>query len=150
MRQRAWTVGEEKALAVLADLGDEQIAAALGRSRKSVRNKASRLGVSVKRRSKLTGTELGQVALDRIKRNDPGLLCPVCGKRLIGVARTGLCGVCHKLALTEAHKAKVAEAEAQRELWKWQQKSSRAKRGLPDQQEPPSRSAQPGKARPGR
>lgn len=64
MRQRAWTVGEEKALAVLADLGDEQLAAALGRSRKSVRNKASRLGVSVKRRSQLTGTELGQAALD--------------------------------------------------------------------------------------
>lgn len=54
----------------------------------------------------------------------------MCGKRLIGVTRTGLCGVCHKLALTEAHKEKVAEAEAQRELWKWQQKSSRARRVL--------------------
>lgn len=137
MSQRPWTVGEERALVALADLGVEQVALALGRSRQSVRHKAHRLGVSVKKKSALDGTALEQAALDLLKRRDSGVLCPVCGRRPAGVVRTGLCGVCHKLALTEAHKEKAAEAEAQRELWKWQQKSSRARRALEDDRRAP-------------
>ncbi len=115
-RERPWTCSEEQALATLADLGTSQLAVIFARSRGCIKKKASRLGVSVKRKSEIRVTELSPSVVEHVRRINRGVLCPTCGKRLVAIATTGLCGVCHKGVLIEAHNERLSELEQQREI----------------------------------
>ena len=127
MERRPWTVQEEAALAMLAYLGAEQVALVLGRPRDAVKKKANRLGVSVRKTSEINVTVLSPEAIRRIRERDPGILCPACGRRL-AVPATGICGVCHKQALTQVHRERVAELQAQRDYNQAKQEFSRLRR----------------------
>lgn len=87
-----WTTAEEDALAALAGtMPAPEIAGALGRSERSVREKASRMGLSLRYRG-------GPV------------WCDGCATWRTEVDADGLCPVCRMRARTEAHRARYAEA----------------------------------------
>lgn len=111
MIRHQWTVGEERALAVLAPLGLNQVAEILGRTPGCVKKKAHRLGVSVKKETAIYGTELSPSVIEYVKRHESAMLCPACGLRLVGVRSSGLCGVCHFKALSQ-HRQEEAETQA--------------------------------------
>jgi len=99
----------------------------LTRSVTSVRMKASRMGRSLKKKSQINVTDLTQAALDHVKRHNSGLVCPACGARLVATP-SGLCGVCHKQALAEAHRESLAELTAHRDYNVAKQDLSRARK----------------------
>ena len=68
--------------------------------------------------------------LRRIRELTEAELCPACGKRLIGVKRTGLCGRCHFEGLVTVHEEEIARLEGQRELWAARSKLRRRRREL--------------------
>jgi hypothetical protein len=109
-------VSEEQALAVLADLGAPQLAVVFARSPRGIQKKAERLGVSVKKKSQINVAELSQVTVEYIRRVNRGAVCPACGKRLVAIEVSGLCGWCHKGVLIEAHNERLSELEQQREI----------------------------------
>ncbi len=94
-----WTHAEEEALRILGpQIGGPACAEALGRSVEAVRMRAKRLGVSLRRRrtyDPILTRSRSEAVLRRIRELTEAELCPACGKRLIGVKRTGLCGRCH-------------------------------------------------------
>jgi hypothetical protein len=103
MRTGPYTYGEEHAIAVLAPLGAHYLAIVLDRDVECVRRKASRLGVSVKKRpGGFDVREMSEAQLRIIVRLNPGLLCPSCGKRFINTP-SGVCDLCHLRALTTNH-----------------------------------------------
>ena len=111
-------------------------AAALRRSsgaHSAIKQKAAELGVSL-RRPKERQTDFrplaGPVVLRRIRELTEAELCPSCGKRLIGVRRTGLCGRCHFEGLVSVHEEEIARLEGQRELWAARSKLRRRRRSL--------------------
>lgn len=55
-------------------------------------------------------------------------ICPSCGVRPQVRPTTGLCEVCHLRALAQAHRDDQATRDAQRELWRARQESSRSRR----------------------
>ena len=118
---RPWTSAEIEALRILAPvLGGRGCAEAFERSHSAIKQKASELGVSL-RRPKGRQTNFrplaGPTVLRRIRELTEAELCPACGKRLIGVKRTGLCGRCHFQGLVTVHEEEIARLEGQRELW---------------------------------
>jgi hypothetical protein len=127
---RPWTVAEEQALRELAALGTHQLSLIFARSRTGVKRKASRLGVSVKRTSQINVTVLSPTAIRRVQTNDPASLCPMCGRRLVAIVKTGLCGVCHKAVLLEAHYQTLAELDTQREINRVKQRVRRTRKEL--------------------
>ena len=72
----------------------------------------------------------GPTVLRRIRELTEAELCPACGKRLIGVRRTGLCGRCHFEGLVTVHEEEIARLEGQRELWAARSKLRRRRREL--------------------
>lgn len=100
----------------LADLGLDAVAMILRRSRTGVAKKASRMEVSVKKKSRINVNELSVAMVEVIRRRNSKALCPTCAKRLAAVATSGLCGACHKQVLIEAHYDRLSELEAQREI----------------------------------
>lgn len=72
--------------------------------------------VSVKKKSQINVNELSVAMVEVIRRRNSSALCPRCVKRLVAVSATGLCGVCHKQALVDAHNERLSELEAQREI----------------------------------
>ena len=70
------------------------------------------------------------MVLRRIRELTEAELCPACGKRLIGVRRTGLCGRCHFEGLVTVHEEEIARLEGQRELWAARSKLRRRRREL--------------------
>ncbi len=113
---RPWTISEEKALTVLASLGIALLVVIFERPSNSIRKKASRLGVSVKRISEISDTDLTHAQLEHVRRINGAALCPSCARRFAAIKSTGLCGVCHKDELIKGHHATLAELEKQREV----------------------------------
>ncbi len=124
-----WTSSEEAALATLGFLGVTQVCFLLELPPAAVKTKASRMKVSLKRKSEINATELQPAVLERLRQRDPSLICPGCGRRL-AVARLGSCGPCHKQALIDVHNEKLADVEAQRALWKARQQLTRSRKHL--------------------
>jgi hypothetical protein len=58
-------------------------------------------------------------------RGERAPLCPACVSRPVTRARTGLCEVCHRHALAEAHRHASAQADAQRAYWTAKQQAHR-------------------------
>jgi hypothetical protein len=114
---RTWTHAEEEALRILGpQIGGPACAAAFDRSVEAVRVRAKRLGVSLRRRESLDPIltrPRSEAVLRRIREIQESELCPSCGKRYVGVARTGLCGPCHLEALTIVHEEEIAKADAE-------------------------------------
>ncbi len=131
---RQWTHTEEEALRILGPLiGGPACAAALGRSIDAIRMRAKRLGVSLRRRKSydpILTRARSEAVLRRIRELTETDLCPACGKRLIGVKRTGLCGRCHFEGLVAVHEEEIARLEGQRELWAARSKLRRRRREL--------------------
>lgn len=130
--QRGWVYQEEQCIAALGFMGAVQLGVILGRSPGCIRKKASRLNYSVKRKSQITVTELSQEALDHLTKRAPRLICPACGLRLVINEKLGACPVCLKVALTDAHKEKLAELAAHRDynVAKQQLRRERKKLGV--------------------
>jgi hypothetical protein len=131
---RPWTSAELEALRILAPvLGGRGCARAFERSHSAIKQKARELGVSL-RRPKGCQTDFrplaGPTVLTRIQELTDAELCPACGKRLIGVKRTGLCGRCHFQGLVTVHEEEIARLEGQRELWAARSKLRRRRREL--------------------
>jgi hypothetical protein len=131
---RPWTSAELEALRILAPvLGGRGCAEAFERSHSAIKQKARELGVSL-RRPKSRQTDFrplaGPTVLRRIRELTEAELCPACGKRLIGVRRTGLCGRCHFESLVTVHEEEIARLEGQRELWAARSKLRRRRREL--------------------
>ena len=132
--RRPWTSAELEALCVLAPvLGGRGCAEAFDRSHSAIKQKASELGVSL-RRPKGRQTDFrplaGPIVLGRIRELAEAELCPACGKRFIGVKRTGLCGRCHFQGLIAVHEEEIARLEGQRELWASRSKLRRRRREM--------------------
>ena len=131
---RPWTHSEEEALRILGpQIGGPACAEALDRSVEAVRMRAKRLGVSLGKRRTLDPIltrSRSEAVLRRIRELTEAELCPACGKRLIGVKRTGLCGRCHFQGLVAVHEEEIARLEGQRELWAARSKLRRRRREL--------------------
>jgi hypothetical protein len=131
---RSWTHSEEEALRILGpQIGGPACAEALDRSVEAVRMRAKRLGVSLGKRRTLDPIltrSRSEAVLRRIRELTEAELCPACGKRLIGVKRTGLCGRCHFQGLVAVHEEEIARLEGQRELWAARSKLRRRRREL--------------------
>lgn len=148
---RPWTHAEEEALRILGpQIGGPACAVAFDRSVEAVRLRAKRLGVSLRRRRTsdpiLTRSRSGAV-LQRIRELTEAELCPACGKRLIGVRRTGLCGRCHFHGLVAVHEEEIARLEGQRELWAARSKLRRRRRELENLDGAPDAAERDDKAR---
>ena len=131
---RPWTHAEEEALRELGPrIGGPSCAAAFDRSVESVRCRAKRLGVSLRRPRScdpiLTRCRT-EAVLRRIRALAEAELCPCCGKRPISVSATGLCWRCHYSALCAVHEEEAAKIEGQRELWAARSKLQRRRRTL--------------------
>jgi uncharacterized protein with PIN domain len=113
MRRGPYTYGEEQAIRTLAPLGSHTVALVLDRDVKCLKRKASRMHVSLKKKSEINVTYLSPAILAAIKQHNPGGLCPACGKRLVAT-REGLCAACHLEALTDAHNAEYARLAAKK------------------------------------
>lgn len=129
MTRQEWTSAEEAALATLAILGARQVAEILDRPVDCVKRKASRMQVSLRKKSEINVTTLSPAAIERVKKTSPAMLCPSCGKRLV-VPKLGSCGACHYEALKEAHDEAYAELVAKREYNTSKQRLSRKRREL--------------------
>lgn len=131
---RPWTSAELEALRILAPvLGGPGCARSFERSHSAIKQKASELGVSLRRpRGHQTDFRplAGPTVLRRVRELTEAELCPACGKRLIGVKRTGLCGRCHFEGLVAVHEEEIARLEGQRELWAARSKLRRRRREL--------------------
>lgn len=131
---RPWMHAEEEALRILGPvLGGRGCAEAFARSHSAVKQKAGELGVSLRRqKSPQTDFRLscGPAVLRRISELTQANLCPACGKRPIGVRKTGLCGRCHLEGLRLVHDEAIAMADAQLELWAARSKLLRRRRKL--------------------
>ena len=133
--QRAWTHAEEEALRVLAPYGGRYIAAVMDRTHQSVRDRAAVLGVKLGRKGSATNPpqpapSADPAALRLVAALATADLCPSCGKRPIGVKKTGLCGCCHLEALKSAHEEAIAKADAQRELWASRARLARRRKAI--------------------
>jgi hypothetical protein len=148
-KQGAWSSGELAALRRLAPLGAVAVAVELGRSERSVRVQASRIGVSLRRSGERRGNVLGERvagqlppehrkavlygtsdaerALTRARAGSNDPLCPACTYRPIQNRQTGLCDVCHIRRLTAAHREEAQLIEARRELVTARQQKHRAR-----------------------
>jgi hypothetical protein len=135
---RSWTHAEEEALRYLASrLTGPELAVAFGRTHQAIRHKAWRLGIELTGGGR--GTDLEQqtpAVLRRVVEIINAELCPCCGKRAIGVRRTGLCGPCHYERLREVHEEEIALIEAQRELWASRSKLRRRRSSLTNSTKP--------------
>lgn len=126
---RPWSHAEEEALRILAPLGGKACALSFDRSLKSIHRKAAKIGVSMRPRS--LGDKWGTTSpatLRRVKELSQASLCPACALRFVGVAKTGLCGMCHLKRLAAVHLEQVEQADAQRELWAARSKLQRRRR----------------------
>lgn len=156
LNTRPWTSRELQALRDHAHLGATKVAELLDRSVFSVRKQAKKNRISLRRKGERRGLVLGQptgvswqehrlrqIHTDIIDGNvrmedleqrirdymDPDVpMCPGCATRPIRRKATGLCEVCHLHMLARAHRETQAEADAQRELWKYRQEASRRAR----------------------
>lgn len=146
--RRGWTSRELARLRKHAPLGVAGCAEVLGRSEASVRNAAHRHRISLRREGSRRGLVMGQprgVSLrkalreelvggrldgpmaERMRLDREAELCPSCAARPIAVPTTGLCGVCHTRALTQAHRDQLLLLEAKRALWTSRQQLKRAR-----------------------
>ena len=116
MSGRKWTAEEVAYLRAHRRDGARAIAEALGRSQRSVRGKASELGLS-----------LLPSAWDR------GELCPMCATREVErgtvAGRNGLCRTCWLKWKADTAREMAAEIRARREYDAARQDLSRARRG---------------------
>ena len=116
MSGRKWTAEEVAYLRAHRRDGARAIAERLGRTQRSVRGKASELGLS-----------LLPVAHDR------GELCPACAVREVDrttvAGRNGLCRTCYLKWQAERTREQAAELRARREYDAARQDLSRARRG---------------------
>lgn len=101
--KRPWTSSEERYLRQHRADGPRLLAHALGRTEGAVKEKASRLGVSLRRRP------------------GPGDTCPRCGVHEVraearNAAREGLCPTCYKRLLAHNLRERKAEQAAEREV----------------------------------
>lgn len=129
-----------------AHLGVVAVANLLNRTPASVRSAAQRHRISLRRPGYRGGVVLGQsrgislrkaqrealleygtLIAERMRIDEQAELCPSCGRRPQRVSTTGLCAVCHKQRLADAHRETVAELEAQRGLWMERQRLHRAR-----------------------
>lgn len=146
---KPWTTGEIAWMRKHGHQGLRAIAEELGRSTGSVRQAASRHGISLRRPGSRSGLVLGQprgvslrkelredlvsgrvdpaVMAERLRIEQESELCPSCGVRPVVVKLTGLCRVCHLKRLREAHQDALKEIEEQRALWKSRQDLKRAR-----------------------
>lgn len=131
---RSWTHPEEEALRVLGpEIGGPACAELLDRSVESVRVRAKRLGVRLSRSKHLDPILTrcpSEAVLRRVRELTEAALCPSCGKRPIGVRKTGLCGRCHFEGLRLVHEEEITKLDAQRELWAARSKLRRRRRAL--------------------
>lgn len=127
-----WTYTEEQIVVMFADHGVPIIAQILDdrHTHSAVRKKAERMGVSVKKKSEISVADLSQVAIDTLRKRGSTMLCPMCGKRFVAVKSTGLCCVCHKHELTDAHNAAYAELVANQDYNAAKQRLSRKRKEL--------------------
>jgi len=147
---QCWTTGEIKVLRENAQLGASELARRLGRSRRSVRSAAERVGISLRPPGVRTGTLMGQphgmslrrdmreallacphLLEERARMDRDAELCPSCARRTINVPATGLCRPCHMRHLADAHREALAELHAGRELWAERQRLHRAREAAP-------------------
>jgi hypothetical protein len=126
---RPWSYAEQEALRILAPLGGRACALTFDRSLKSIHRKAAKIGVSMRPRT--LGDKWGTTSpavLRRVRELSDAMLCPECAVRFVGVATTGLCGMCHMRRLAEVHKEQIEQADAQRELYAARSKLYRRRR----------------------
>lgn len=114
MRCGPYTTAEEAAIRDLAELGSKAVAQILDRDVESVQRKASRLGISLKKKSQISVRFLSGREIDAISRHSEALLCPACGKAF-SVASSGLCGLCHLEYLTDEHRQAYRRLVLERE-----------------------------------
>ena len=113
-----WTHAEEEALRQLAHLGARELALAFDRPMDSIKMKARRIGVSLRRRKNAPDLTLScDATLRRVREATRAALCPACARRPMSVKNTGLCWACHLEALKAVHEEEIARADAQLELW---------------------------------
>ena len=115
---------------MLGFLGVKAVCVILERGPGSVKPKASRMGVSLRKKTQMDATVLQPAVLERLRQRAPGLVCPSCGMRLASDKLGGVCGPCHKQVLIDVHLEKLAEIESQRELWKARQQLRRGRKRL--------------------
>ena len=131
MTYRPWLCTEEDALRYLAHLGARELAIALDRPIGSVKTKARRLRVSLRRKRNAPDLPLAcEATLRRIRDAVTAPLCPACAARPATVRRTGMCAPCHLETLTRIHEEAIATADAQRALWAARSKLRRRRRSL--------------------
>jgi hypothetical protein len=130
---KPWTTLEIEALRYLGPrIGGREAAAALGRSHKSVKCQASRLGVTLSRREngeadlRLTP----EAVTARVRQLALAPICPACGFRYVTVARTGMCAPCHVERRIALHEQQIDEIDAQRDLWAARSKLQRRRRAI--------------------
>jgi len=147
-RQRLWTTGELQFLRDHAQLGADELARRMGRTRYSVECAAGRFRISLRPPGTRTGRLLGQprgvslrrdmreallahpdLVAERLRMDHDAELCPFCAVREIAVPSTGLCRPCHMRRLSQAHRDALAERDAGRELWAERQRLHRARAG---------------------
>ena len=75
----------------------------------------------------MTGRVSAEVVCRRLEVERQASTCPDCGRRPATVATTGLCVVCHRRALTEAHHQILEEIDAERALRSSRQALCRAR-----------------------
>lgn len=145
---RPWTTFELRYMRTHAGDGAQAIAAALGRSKKSIEGAAHRTRISLRRPGSRRGAVLGQprgvslrremregllqhgdLIAKRLQVDADAELCPACGLRPVRVRVTGFCRACHLRRLAELQREARAERKAQRWLWVERQRRHRDRRG---------------------
>ena len=146
-----WTTTDLRLLKAESSLGAVKLSELLGRSVSSVEAAAHRQRISLRRsgcrrgsvlgqprgvsllpalRSDLIDPKIAELVAQRMKVNQDAPLCPRCAARTIRVESTGLCVVCHRQVLAEAHREVLAEISSQQALWAARQDLQRARRRL--------------------
>lgn len=148
-----WTSREIAYLRAHAELGAEELASRLGKTRGAVKRAASRFRISLRQPGSRRGSMLGQprgvsmrrdlealaggsVDVSRLERRRrleaEGELCPSCA-RDYAEPTSGLCRPCHLRRLARLHRedtaAREREEEAQRDLWQARQAKKRSRAG---------------------
>lgn len=151
--KRDWSTLEVKILTEEGHLGVDHVCERTGRSRSSVKCKASELGQSLRRPGCKKGLRLGQPRRSQLSDlvKDPelrealadpaiaaeltaalaadvvgdGELCPRCSSRRITRKSTGLCDVCHFRGLAQKWRDKQAVKAAKAEYYREREQGKR-------------------------
>jgi hypothetical protein len=117
---RPWTSSEIDKLRANAHHGRQVVAALLGRSELAVATAARRFGISLRRPGSRAGRRqtrhIDPRALDALTATRTRPLCPACAARPIDVPVVGLCQVCYRRGLAQAHREEAAITAAGKDL----------------------------------